>query len=356
MSYPERMIAARLHGPSDLRVEEVPHPGPPGRGQVLLRIKATGICGSDLHSYLDARIGDTAVKDPLILGHEFSAMVEEAGPDSCDGNFQPLSPGARVAVDPAQPCYQCTQCEEGNPNLCRSLHFCGNYPDGGSLCEWMLMPARCCFAMPESVDDIAAALLEPLGVALHAVDLAHVRTATSAAVIGAGPIGLLILQALKIAGAHPVFVTDRFPWRLQLAQKYGGIPINCGTEDVDGRILRETAGKGAGCVLEAAWGGEAVEQAVAIARPGGRLVLVGISSDDRLGIQHSAARRKGLTIVMCRRMKHTMTRALCLVEQGLVDVLGLVSHRFPLDRAAEAFRLNVRYQDNVTKVIVEVGR
>src|SRR5436190_19519177 len=107
----DNMLAARLHGPSDLRVETLSHPGPPGPGEVLVRVKATGICGSDLHSYLDARIGDTKIEQPLILGHEFAGVIEEVGSRSFDGHFEPLKPGVRVAVDPAQPCGRCEFCE-----------------------------------------------------------------------------------------------------------------------------------------------------------------------------------------------------------------------------------------------------
>jgi L-iditol 2-dehydrogenase len=349
------MLAARLYGPSDLRLEEVLHPGPPGCGRVLLRVKVTGICGSDLHSYQDARIGDTGLAGPLILGHEFSGVIEETGRESLDGLMEPLQPGTRVAVDPAQPCGECELCQGGNPNLCRRLRFCGNYPDGGSLCEWMHMPARCCFRVPEAMDDVAAALLEPLGVAIHAVDLAHIHVATSTAILGAGPIGLLILQAAKLAGADPVFVTDRLSWRLELARKFGGIPIHCEREDAARLVLKQTGGLGADVVVEAAWGGSAVEQAAEMTRPGGRMVLVGIPSDDRLAMKHSTARRKGLTVLFCRRMKHTYPRAMRLVERGLVDVHSLVSHHFPLQRAAEAFHLNTEYRDQVTKAMIDIG-
>ena len=169
------MLAARLHGPRDLRVERVPHPGPPPPGFALIRVKVTGICGSDLHSYLDARIGDTPVTSPLVLGHEFSGVVEAVGDPALDGHHEPLAPGTRVAVDPAQPCGRCEACDQGHPNLCWRLHFCGVYPDGGSLCEWMHMPARSCFPIPDDMDHTTGALLEPLGVAIHAVDLAKIR-------------------------------------------------------------------------------------------------------------------------------------------------------------------------------------
>ena len=349
------MLAARVHGPKDLRVERIPHPGPPGRGQVLLRVLTTGICGSDLHSYLDGRIGDTPVEKPLILGHEFSAVVEAVGAEAFDGNHQPLKPGTRVAADPAQPCHHCELCEHGHPNLCCNLAFCGSYPYGGSFCERMLMPARSCFPVPKSIDVESAALLEPLGVAIHAVDFAKLRVGSSLAVLGMGPIGLLCLQIARFAGAGPIFVTDKFPWRLKLAAKYGAIPIRCDQEDAAQRIAKETRGRGVDVAIEAAWADESVAQAAEMARLGGRVVLVGIPGDDHLALKASTARRKGLTLVLSRRMKHVYPRAIRLAEQGRVDLRGLVSHRFPLKRAVEAFQLNSAYRDKVVKVMVKSG-
>jgi L-iditol 2-dehydrogenase len=347
------MLAARLHGPRDLRVERVPHPGKPGPGQVLLRVRVTGLCGSDIHSFKDARIGDTPIEAPLILGHEFCAVVEAVGPDSLDGPCEPLQPGTRVAVDPAQPCRRCELCEHGHPNLCCHLAFCGNYPYGGSFCEWMHMPARSCFPVPKSLDDTEAALLEPLGVALHAVDLAKLRVGHSVAILGMGPIGLICLQIARLSGAALIFVTDKFPWRLKLAAKYGAVPIHCDQEDAVQRITKETHGRGVDVAIEAAWADHSVAQAAEMARLGGRVVLVGIPGDDQLTMKASTARRKGLTFVLSRRMKHVYPRAIRLVEQGRVDLCGLVSHRFPLKRAVEAFRLNAAYRDQVVKVMVE---
>jgi L-iditol 2-dehydrogenase len=346
------MLAARLHGPRDLRVEDLPHPGPPGRGEVLLRVQVTGICGSDLHTFQDARIGDTAVGSPMILGHEFSGVIEAIGPEACGGDFQPLSEGALVAVDPAQPCHRCEMCEQGHPHLCRHLKFCSNHPYDGSLCHWMHMPARCCFPVPPKLDAETAALLEPLGVALHAVDLARIRVANSVAIIGAGSIGLLILQVAKLAGASRILVVDKFPWRLRVAEQWGAVGVNCETEDAAQRVARETNGRGVDVAIEAAWADHSVQQAAEMTRLGGRLVLVGIPSGDHLAMKHSTARRKGLTILLSRRMKHCYPRAIRLAEQGRVDLVGLVTHRFPLPQAAEAFVLNTEYRDNVVKVMI----
>ncbi len=347
------MLAARLHGPSDLRVEQVPHPGSPPPHYALLRVKTTGICGSDLHSYTDARIGDTVVQQPLILGHEFSAVVEAVGPHALNGHFEPLQPGTRVAVDPAQPCGRCELCEHGHPNLCHRLHFCGNFPDGGSFCQWMHMPARSCFPVPKALDDTEAALLEPLGVALHAVDLAHLRVAHSVAIFGAGPIGLLILQVARLAGADPIYIVDRLPWRLKLAERWGGTPVSCADAPAVPWIMKKTGGRGVDVAIEAAWADQSVEDAAESARLGGRLVLVGIPGDDRLALKHSVIRRKGLTIMVSRRMKHTYPRAMQLVQSGRVDLKGLVTHRFPLRRAGEAFALNAAYHDDVVKVMIQ---
>ncbi len=348
------MLVARLHGPADLRVEQVPRPGLPGPGQALLRVTAVGICGSDLHTYQDARIGDTALQSPLILGHEFAAVVEAVGPDALGGHFQPLFAGARVAVDPAQPCGRCEMCEHGHPNLCWRLHFCGLYPDDGSLCQWMHMPAHTCFPVSDAIDDADAAMLEPLGIAIHAVDLARLRVADSVAILGAGPIGLLIAQLARHSGADPVFISDRLPWRLDLAQHYGAVPINYDEIDPVRAVAEATGGRGVDVAIEAAWSDHSVQQAAELARMGGRLVLVGIPGDDRLALKHSTARRKGLTIRMSRRMQHTYPRAIRLAESGAVDLRGLISHRFPLAQAPQAFALNAAYQEGVVKIMIEV--
>lgn len=349
----ELITAARLHGPEDIRIDRVPHPGSPGPGTVLLRVTATGVCGSDLHTYQDGRIGDTAVCSPLTLGHEFGGMVEAVGAEAQDGDFKPLRPGTRVAVDPAQPCGRCEMCLCGHQNLCRRLHFCGLFPDEGSLRAYMHVPAHTCFPIPDTIDDAGAALLEPLGVALHAVDLARVRVANSVAILGAGPIGLYILQLARLSGADPIYVSDKFDWRLERAEEYGAIGFNCDRQDPVVLVQQATGGRGVDIAIEAAWADHSVEQAAEMVRLGGRLVLVGIPGTDELSLKHSVVRRKGLTIRMSRRMNHTYPRAIRLAESGRIDLTGIITHRFPLKNTPEAFALNSAYRDNVLKVMIE---
>jgi L-iditol 2-dehydrogenase len=346
------MIGVRLHGPKDLRVEKLSDPARPGPGEVLVRVHAAGICGSDLHTYLEARIGDTKLRGPLVLGHEFAGTIEAVGEDGSKEHLLSLNPGMRVAVDPAQPCGHCERCREGDPNLCLHLRFCGLYPDNGCLSEKIIMPAACCFPLPREIDDEAGALLEPLGVALHAVDLAKARVGESALVIGAGPIGLLIVQAAKLAGMDPVFVVEPLPWRLHLADTLGGVSIDPSLGDPVERMRSATNGRGVDVAFEAAWADESVQLAAESARPGGRLVLVGIPREDDLTLKHSTARRKGLTILFSRRMKHTYPRAIRLVERGEIDVKRLISHRFPLSETPDAFALNSEYRDEVVKIMI----
>lgn len=348
------MLAARLYGPRDIRVENVEAPGQPGPGHILLKVTAVGICGSDLHTYDDARIGDTVVQSPLILGHEFGGVAAAVGEDVRDGHDQPLTVGQRVAVDPATPCWRCEMCDSGHPNLCRRLHFCGLYPDDGALCEYMLVRARDCFPVPDNITDAGTALLEPLGVAIHAVDLGKIKVAKSVAVLGCGPIGLLIIKLLRLSGADPIYAFDCFPWRAARAKEWGADEAWTLDQDPVEIVRNVTQGRGTDVVFEAAWADQSIAQAAEMARLGGRVVLVGIPSDDRILMKHSTARRKGLTILMSRRMKHTYPRAIHLASTGRIDVDDLISHRFPLADANKAFALNIAYAEGVHKIVIDV--
>jgi L-iditol 2-dehydrogenase len=326
--------AIRLHGPSDLRMEIVPFSPTLAPDEVLLRVAATGVCGSDLHPYETGSIGSTVLKQPLVLGHEFSGVVEQIG-----SRVEDLSVGARVAVDPAWVCGECRECRNGNPNMCRKQRFCGLAPDDGSLRERLVAPARFCHPIADTMSDAAAALLEPLGIALHATDLARIRVGSTVAILGAGPIGLCLAQTTRVAGAGTVWISDPLEYRQRFAAKFGAQPLPANAE--------------ADVVIEAAWARESVQQAMEIARPGGTVVLVGIPFEDSVTFSHSVARRKGLTILMSRRMKNTYPRAIALVESGKVDVESLITHRFSLADTPEAFRMNAKYEGEVVKIIVE---
>jgi L-iditol 2-dehydrogenase len=315
------MKVARLHAQGDVRLHDEPRPAP-GAGEALVRVKAVGLCGSDLHWFSEAGIGADRLAHPLVLGHEIGALTED---------------GRRVAVDPAVPCEQCEHCRAGNPNLCAAMRFAGHSRDDGGLRDWMAWPERCLLPVPDSFSDADAAMLEPLGVAIHAVDLGKVRAGLRVGVFGCGPIGLLVLQVAQAAGAAEALASEPLAHRLEAAQRLGARAWAPGQE-VD--VAFECAGENA-----------AVDDAVDAVRPGGRVILAGIPADDRTSFRASVARRKGLTLKLSRRMKHTYPRAIRLVQTGRVDVRSIVTHHFPLDQAAEAFAAAQRREG--LKVMVE---
>jgi L-iditol 2-dehydrogenase len=317
------MKVLRLYGTGDMRMQDEPTPLP-GGGEALVHIRAVGICGSDLHWFSQAGIGDTSLQAPLILGHEAAGLTVA---------------GERVAIDPAIPCDQCGTCRQGNPHLCPDVRFAGHGDQDGALREMLAWPSRCLVPLPASLDAAAGAMLEPLGVAMHAVDLGKVRPGMRVGVFGCGPIGLLVLQLCRLAGAAQVLFTEPLAHRRQSAEHFGGRPWRQGLE-VD--VAFECAGANA-----------AVVDAIESAKPAGHVVLVGIPDDDQTSFPASVARRKGLTIRLSRRMKGTYPRAVQLVENGQVDVLSLVTHRFGWDEAAQAFAVAQRREG--LKVILGPG-
>jgi len=315
------MKVARLHSISDVRLHEEPAPVPRS-GEALVRVTAVGLCGSDLHWFGEAGIGDARLAKPLVLGHEFAGVTES---------------GQRVAIDPAISCGVCEFCEEGNPNLCNAQHFAGHGHTDGALQEQLAWPTRCLFPIPVSLSNADGAMLEPLGVAIHSVDLGKLRAGMRVGVFGCGPIGLLVMQVARTAGATDVFVTEPLPHRLAAAQQLGA-KVWTPKQEVD-------------VAFECAGANEAVEDAITAVRPGGRVILVGIPTSDRTTFSASVARRKGLTLKLARRMKLTYPRAIRLVESGQVDVRSIVTHRLPLERVTEAFAIAQRREG--LKVIVE---
>jgi L-iditol 2-dehydrogenase len=291
-------------------------------------VSAVGLCGSDLHWFTEGGIGDAQLVHPLVLGHEFAGVVQGGGQD-----------GRRVAVDPARPCGACEQCMEGNRNLCPSVRFAGHGRDDGALREYLVWPTALLHPVPDALSDADAAMLEPLGVALHAHDLGKTRAGGMVAVIGCGPIGLCLVQLARAAGARQVVAVEPLRHRREAAAAMGAdVVLDAGAADLTAALSQATSGRGVDVAFEAAGNDAAVGLAVAAARPGGRVVLTGIPAQDTITFPASVARRKGLTIKLSRRMKDTYPRATRLVTGGLVDVSSIVSHTFPLARAEEAFR------------------
>ncbi len=343
------MKEAVLFAPGDMRIVEVDKPTP-GPGEVLVQIKAVGICASDIHWLLDGRIGETIMTKPLILGHEFAGIIAEVG-----AGVTNVKPGDRVAVEPAVPCFKCDMCAEGEINICRNIKFCGTPPTDGALREYMVWQARLVEHIPDSVSLEEAAMLEPLAVGVYAVELAEPLQGKSVGVLGAGAIGLSILQAAKVAGCGRTLVTDLISERLALAKKLGAdVTFDAHDAELGSSVKELTGGRGLDVVFEASGENDAMQQAIEMVRPGGVVVIGGIPYDDRINISASIARRKALNIRLLRRSKDTLKRSIDLLRDKKVDVASYVTHKYPLDQVVEAFETARTRKDGALRVVVEI--
>jgi len=335
------MRALKLYGPHDLRLTEqaMPQPQP---GEVLLRVRSVTVCRSDLHWYEYGRIGDTVSDAPFVLGHEFCGEVVAVTP-----GVDRVKQGDLVAVDPAMSCGHCRYCVEGNPNLCSNLLFAGIPPTDGALQEYMTYEPRFLYPLPAGFSADDGALLEPLGVAIHAWDLAKLRVGETVAIVGCGPIGLLLVQLARIAGATEILTVEPLAYRRDLAADLGAIPLS-----PDDDLVAQTGGHGVDVAIEVAGAVAAQEEAAQIVKRGGTVVLIGIPPEDQVMMTHQLVRRKGLTIKLCRRMKLVYPRAIALVERGMIELAPLLTHRFPLEQGDMAFRMVRDYEDRVVKAAV----
>jgi len=334
--------AAVLQDIRDIRLADVPPPVP-GERDLLLRVKAVGVCGSDIHSYLEgSTTGRTRVR-PLVLGHELAGVITGEAASRTG-----LAEGTLVAVDPAKPCGACEWCHRGHTNLCPNVKFLGYAPNDGAMAEYVAVPASALHVVPDGFDPANAVLLETLGVAIHAIDLAKIRLMESVAVLGCGPVGLLVAQVARLAGAARVYAVDPVAYRAQLARDLGADDVF----DTYEGVARATGGRGADVVIEATDSPLGFEHAARTSRIGGRLVVVGIPEGNQYTLTAAEARRKGLTIKFSRRMPEVYPRAIALAQTGRVQLAPLASHHFDLEDAGKAFELQAARRDGIIKAII----
>ena len=333
-----RTRVARLYGARDLRVEEQ-EVGRPGPGEVLLAMAAGGICGSDLHYYQDGGFGPVRVREPIISGHEASGHVVEAGAGV------DLAPGTLVAISPSQPCGDCDYCQRGLPIHCLDMHFIGSAMrlphEQGMFRDLFVVPARQVHAFPEGVSAAEAACAEPLAVCLHAVaqatELRPDLSALRVMVTGAGPIGLLVLAALRHRGARDVIVTDLTDAALERARAMGaGAMINVARDAAALEPLQDGKGQ-VDVIFDCSAAGPALRTAFAAIRPRGLIVQVGVTGD--VTIPLNALVGKEITWRGSQRFHQEFAEAVRLIGSRAIDVRPIISHSLPLERAAEAFDL-----------------
>jgi len=343
-----KMKAFVLHGPEDMRLEERPVASV-GPEDVLVRVRRTGICGSDVHYYTHGKIGDFVPREPFALGHEFAGDVDAVGA-SVDG----LSKGDRVAIDPQMPCRRCEFCVTGRYNLCTNMRFLGSascYPhiDGG-FGQYVAVPARNCHVLPEGLDYGYAALLEPLTVATHAVMRASVAGGVAGKTVlitGAGTIGQLVLIVARAYGAAVLAVSDVEEFPRSFALRSGA---DYAFHPADDELTSLADDRGIDVAIEVSGAPPALAQAIRIVKRGGTVVQVG-TQPDPVELPINLVMSKELALLGSFRSAHVIRPALDLAASG-VNLKPLISSVFPFSRFQEAMDTAVEKR-NVIKVQVE---
>jgi len=319
------MIAAVLQGPREIQLQSRPALEP-GAGEAVIRVEAAGLCGTDHRIWT----GDRTVEYPRVMGHEFIGTVLAVG-SGVDG----LGLGEKVAVEPNYSCGECPLCREGNRNLCLSRTAVGIDVDGG-FAEQVKVPARCCWAAPAGIRDDALLLTEPLAVVVRAVRRGQPEQGETAAVLGVGSLGLLAIQVLKARGAR-VLAVSRSDRRLALARELGADAVATSSMGADLAAARAFSGReGVDLVVETAGTARAVEQAVELCRPGGRIVLTGLPHEPT-ELSFFWVVRRELRIIGSMIYQDEFHEAMRLLATGAVRGDRLLTHRFRLEEIQHAF-------------------
>jgi L-iditol 2-dehydrogenase len=343
------MKALLLSKYKQLEIAEVPTPAV-GAGEVLIRVGACGICGSDVHGY-DGSSGRRI--PPIVMGHEAAGRIAAVGP-----GVTGLAEGDRVTFDSTIYCGDCGYCKRGEVNLCDHRQVlgvsCGDYSRAGAFAEFVAVPARVVYKLPESISFAEAAMLEAVAVAIHGVSLAKISADSTALVVGAGTIGVLTLQALRAAGCKRVFVSDIDATRLKMAKELGAAEVLLADKDVSGQVLQRTGGVGVDVAMEAVGRNETVNAAIASVRKGGTVVLVGnISPEVTLPLQKVVTRQIRLQGSCASAGEYP--EAIALMASGAIRVKPLITAIAPLAEGPEWFERLHAGEPNLLKVVLTPG-
>lgn len=343
------MKVAVMNGIGQMGFEEREIPKPK-KDEVLVKLEYVGICGSDLHYYETGAIGDYIVKPPFVLGHEPGGVVVEVGEEVTH-----LKVGDRVALEPGKTCGHCEFCKEGKYNLCPDVIFFATPPVDGVFQEYVAHEADLCFKLPENVSTLEGALIEPLAVGFHAAIQGDAHLGQKAVVMGAGCIGLVSMMALKARGVSEVYVVDIMEKRLEKAMELGASAVINGTkEDVVAKVLELTGNKGADLVIETAGTEITTRQAIAMAKKGSTLVLVGYSKTGEMTLPMSLVLDKELTFKTVFRYRHIYPMAIEAVASGKVNLKGIVTDIFSLDEAQKAMDYSVNNKADIVKAVIQI--
>ncbi len=339
------MRAAELIAPFTFRLTEMPIEDP-GPGEVQVRVESVGVCGSDLHAYAEGAVGGTPNVYPMLLGHEPAGRIVKRG-----AGVTGLAAGDRGALEPALYCYHCEFCLSGHHNVCANLRFLSNPHYPGFFRELVNLPVANFCPIPAGMSFDEAALAEPLAVAVHSLRLASIRAGEAVAVIGAGPIGLLTIAALRAAQAGRIWAVEPLAHRRELAQGMGADAAVEPGEAAE-EILSRTAQRGVDCAIDCAAKEDTTSQAIQLTRNAGRVALTGIHASASVTMDGSAMRRKELTLFNVRRSNHETEEALELLHAHPSWFRPLLTHTRAMECIDEAFAIASEYRDGVGKMMV----
>ena len=347
----ERRKAAVFYGISDIRMEEIPAPCVCD-DDVLIRIKAVGVCGSDVHYYKEGRIGPYEPKPGHILGHEAAGEVVSVGK-----NVKNRKIGDRVAIEPGYSCRKCEYCKSGKYNLCKDMMFM-SHPDPiqeGCMTEYVAWPADFTHLLPDNVTYEEGAMAEPLSVALQALKRGGVKPGQSIAIFGCGTIGLCIMLAAEAFGCSEIYMIDKTEYRLSKAANLGAKKVvNIKEGDYVNTIKNETGGAGVDVVLEASGSPEAYLKSTALVKRGGTVVLVGSSAEKVFPVCIFEIIDKELNISSVFRYNNVYGQAIKLLSSGLVDMKKIITHRMPLKDAGIAMDMVFEQRDGIIKAVLSI--
>jgi L-iditol 2-dehydrogenase len=342
---------AYLTGTETIRIRESEMPFV-AADDVLVRIRHVTICGSDAHYFIDPTYGGKIVPPilPIILGHECAGVVEAVGED-----VKLIKPGDLVALEPGAGCGRCEYCLNGRYNLCPDMDFMASPPfTRGALQRYVSHPAKMVFKLPETLDTVEGALMEPLSVGMYAARRAGVRFGDSCVVLGVGCIGLMTIAACRAMGSEQVIAVDLFDHRLRNALSMGATDaINASAEDVEARVDALTGGAGAAVVFETAGAASTAKLTIGLAKRGGRIAMVG-NVYGETPFPFIEANNKEVDIVSVFRYVNMYPLAIEAVATGRIHTRDLISRTFPFERAQQAFECAVNEQDKVIKVLIEL--
>ena len=332
-----------------MEMKEVSTPSILNDRDVRIKMKTLGVCGSDIHYYVSGKIGSQVVKYPFTVGHEGAGVVESVGK-----GVTRVKAGDRIAIEPAMPCWECDQCLAGRPHTCRNLRFLGCPGQAeGSLSEYIVMPETSCFKIPDQMSYDEAAISEPLAIGLYAVKQSISMKGARVGILGFGPIGMSVLLPALAMGAKEVYVTDKIDERLQIALENGAL-LTANPEQED--VVEKIAGKVPellDVVFECCGQQDAIDNAVDLLKPGGKLMVIGIPEFDRWSLPVDKTRRKELCIQNVRRQNEAVQPALDMIASGELNVEAMATHRYRFEESKEAFDLVAAYADGVMKAMID---